>query len=46
MEVESEDEDGRHLMVTYSNSTYGAMNTEWRFEVDGGKVSRFETGQA
>jgi hypothetical protein len=46
MEIESEDEDGRHLMVTYSNETYGAMNTEWRFEVEGGKVTRFETGQA
>jgi hypothetical protein len=46
MEIESEDEDGRHLMVTYSNATWGAMNTEWRFEVESGKVSRFETGQA
>jgi hypothetical protein len=46
MEIESEDEDGSHLMVTYSNATWGAMNTEWRFEVESGKVSRFETGQA
>jgi hypothetical protein len=33
-------------MVTYSNSTWGAMRTERRFEVERGKVSRFETGQA
>ena len=46
MEIESEDEGGRHLMVTYSNEKYGAMSTEWRFQVDGGKVSRFEIGQA
>jgi hypothetical protein len=46
MQIESEDEEGRHLMVTYSNSTWGAVNTEWRFEVEDGKVARFETGQA
>jgi hypothetical protein len=46
MEVESEDEGGRHLLIQYSNQTWGAMRTEWRFEVDGDRVSRFETGQA
>jgi hypothetical protein len=46
MEVESESDDGRSLLVTYTNSTYGAMRTAWRFIVTGDKVSRFETGQA
>jgi hypothetical protein len=46
MEVESESEDGRSLIVTYTNSTWGAMRTKWKFVVDGDKVSRFETGQA
>ena len=46
MEVESEDEDGLALVATYSNDTWGAMRTVWRFTVEGGKVVRFETGQA
>ncbi|MEU6976464.1 MULTISPECIES: nuclear transport factor 2 family protein [unclassified Streptomyces] len=46
MEVESEADGGRALVATYSNETWGAMRTAWRFTVDGGKVSRFETGQA
>ena len=46
MEVESESDDGRSLLVTYTNSTYGAMRTAWRFIVAGDKLSRFETGQA
>ncbi|MFF2780074.1 nuclear transport factor 2 family protein [Streptomyces sp. NPDC058052] len=46
MEVESEEEDGLALVATYSNDTWGAMRTAWRFTVEGGKVSRFETGQA
>jgi len=44
--VESESDEGRLLVVNYTNSTYGAMRTAWKFVVDGGKVSRFETGQA
>jgi hypothetical protein len=46
MAVESESADGRSLVATYTNSTLGAMRNTWRFVVDGGKVSRFETGQA
>jgi hypothetical protein len=46
MEVESQSDDGRSLVVNYTNSTYGAMRTDWRFVVDGDKVARFETGQA
>jgi hypothetical protein len=46
MEVESESEDGRSLIANYTNSTWGAMRTTWKFVVDGDKISRFETGQA
>jgi ketosteroid isomerase-like protein len=46
MEVESQSDDGRSLVVNYTNDTYGAMRTTWKFVVDGDKVSRFETGQA
>ncbi|UQX02755.1 nuclear transport factor 2 family protein [Streptomyces sp. RerS4] len=47
MDVESEADGGRSLIVDYRNDTWGAMRTAWRFEVTGdGRVSRFETGQA
>jgi hypothetical protein len=46
MEVESQSDDGRSLVVNYANSTYGTMRTDWKFTVEGGKVARFETGQA
>ncbi|QDQ11237.1 nuclear transport factor 2 family protein [Streptomyces spectabilis] len=46
MDVESEADGGRALVATYRNDTWGAMRTKWQFTVDGGKVSRFETGQA
>jgi hypothetical protein len=46
MEVESQSDDGRSLIVNYTNSTYGTMRTHWEFRVEGEKVSRFETGQA
>jgi hypothetical protein len=46
MEVESESDEGRSLLVNYTNSTYGEMHTAWKFVVDGNKISRFETGQA
>ena len=46
MEVDEQSDDGRSLEVTYTNSTWGAMRTKWRFVVEGDKVSRFETGQA
>ncbi len=46
MEVDSQSEDGRSLVVSYTNSTYGTMLTNWTFIVEDGKISRFETGQA
>jgi hypothetical protein len=46
MEVESQSDDGRSLVVNYSNSTWGAMRTTWKFAVEGDRISRFETGQA
>lgn len=46
MEVESESEGGRTLLANYSNSTWGAMRTRWRFEISDGKITRFETRQA
>ncbi|MFF0478629.1 nuclear transport factor 2 family protein [Streptomyces sp. NPDC004284] len=46
MDVESETGGGRELVATYRNDTWGAMRTAWRFTVEGGKVARFETGQA
>jgi len=46
MQVDTQSQDGRSLEVTYTNSTWGAMRTKWRFVVDGDRVSRFETGQA
>lgn len=46
MDVESESDGGCVLVVSYRNDTWGEMRTKWRFTVDGGKISRFETGQA
>lgn len=46
MDVESETDDGLSLVASYSNDTWGDMRTRWRFTVQDGKVSRFETGQA
>ncbi|MER6478883.1 nuclear transport factor 2 family protein [Streptomyces filamentosus] len=46
MEVESETDGGRALVATYANDTWGSMRTAWRFTVEHGKVTRFETGQA
>jgi hypothetical protein len=46
MEVESQSDDGRSLIVNYTNSTWEAMRTAWKFVVEGDRVSRFETGQA
>ncbi len=36
----------RVLTVSYRNDAWGEMRTKWRFTVDDGKVTRFETGQA
>ncbi|MEF9882616.1 nuclear transport factor 2 family protein [Streptomyces sp. P9-A4] len=46
MDVESEADGGLALVARYRNDTWGEMRTAWRFAVDGGKVTRFETGQA
>ncbi|RSS66678.1 nuclear transport factor 2 family protein [Streptomyces sp. WAC06614] len=47
MDVQTEGDGGRRLVVNYRNDTWGEMRTAWRFEVDGdGRISRFETGQA
>lgn len=46
MDVESQSHSGLALVVDYRNDTWGSMRTAWRFVVEDGKVSRFETGQA
>ncbi|MFE9425344.1 nuclear transport factor 2 family protein [Kitasatospora sp. NPDC006697] len=46
MEVQSEGDGGRALVANFRNEVWGEMRTAWRFQVDGGKVTRFETGQA
>ncbi|MET9615272.1 nuclear transport factor 2 family protein [Kitasatospora indigofera] len=46
MDVRSESSAGRALIADYRNDTWGEMRTAWRFTVDGGKITRFETGQA
>ncbi|KUL53476.1 MULTISPECIES: hypothetical protein [Streptomyces] len=47
MDVMSESDGGRVLLVTYRNDTWGEMRTKWRFVPDGaGRITHFETGQA
>lgn len=46
MNVQSETGDGLGLVAEFSNDTWGTMRTAWRFTVDGGRITRFETGQA
>jgi hypothetical protein len=46
MEIESVKDDGHSLVARFRNDTWGEMRTRWRFVVDGGKIARFETGQA
>jgi hypothetical protein len=46
IDVESESDGGRSLIASVWNSTWGAMRTTWRFEIAGGRITRFETGQA
>jgi hypothetical protein len=47
MDVDNESNGGRSLVVRYRNDTWGEMKTKWSFIVDeGGRISRFETGQA
>ncbi|GHH34081.1 hypothetical protein GCM10018773_05670 [Streptomyces candidus] len=44
--VESEASGGTELGVDYRNDAWASTRTVWKFVVDGGKVTRFETGQA
>jgi hypothetical protein len=46
LEVVSVADGGRSLIAAYRNDAWGEMRTRWAFTVTGGKVSRFETGQA
>ena len=46
LDVVSAADGGRSLIAAYRNDTWGEMRTRWAFTVTGGKVSRFETGQA
>src|ERR1700746_3878667 len=46
LSVVSAREGGRALGAAYRNDPWGEMRTRWAFTVTGGKVSRFETGQA
>ncbi|MEU2495786.1 nuclear transport factor 2 family protein [Streptomyces sp. NPDC007883] len=46
MDVESEAEGGRSLVVRYRNDAWGEMRTAWRFSVEDGRIARFDTGQA
>ncbi|MFD1937746.1 MULTISPECIES: nuclear transport factor 2 family protein [Nonomuraea] len=45
--IQSQDPDGLTMLVRFTNSTYGAMNTRWHFVLsdDGASLRRFETGQ-
>jgi hypothetical protein len=46
MEVDRESGGGRDLVARYRNDTWGEMRTRWHFEIDGDRITRFETGQA
>jgi hypothetical protein len=46
LDVISSEDGGRSLIAAYRNDTWGEMRTRWAFTVTGGKISRFETGQA
>src|SRR5260370_35691334 len=46
LEIISASDGGRSLIAAYRNDTWGEMRTRWAFTVTGGKVRRFETGQA
>ncbi|MEU8516259.1 nuclear transport factor 2 family protein [Kitasatospora sp. NPDC048722] len=46
MDVQTEANGGHALVANFTNATWGEMRTAWRFTVDAGKISRFETGQA
>jgi hypothetical protein len=46
LDVVSASDGGRSLIAAYRNDTWGEMRTRWAFTVTGGKIGRFETGQA
>ncbi|WP_331766127.1 nuclear transport factor 2 family protein [Embleya sp. NBC_00896] len=46
MEVLSESAGGRELIARFRNDTWGEMRTSWRFDIQGDKIQRLETGQA
>jgi hypothetical protein len=46
LDVVSASDGGQSLIAAYRNDTWGEMRTRWAFTVTGGKISRFETGQA
>ncbi|MEU3570919.1 nuclear transport factor 2 family protein [Kitasatospora sp. NPDC036755] len=46
MAVQTESNGGQALVAEFTNDTWGTMRTAWRFTLDGGRISRFETGQA
>ena len=46
MDVESESDGGHALIAGFRNDTWGLMRTRWHFTLAGGKISRFDTGQA
>ena len=46
LSVVSARDGGRALVAAYRNDTWGEMRTRWAFTITGGKISRFETGQA
>ncbi len=46
MDVQSESDGGQALVADFTNITWGTMRTRWRFLVENGRVTRFETGQA
>jgi len=46
MDVVSASDGGRSLIANNSNDTWGEMRTRWAFTITGGKISRFDTGQA
>lgn len=48
MAVQTESDGGRSVIADFRNDTWGEMRTAWRFTIapGGGRISRFETGQA
>ncbi|MFC4376385.1 nuclear transport factor 2 family protein [Nocardia halotolerans] len=46
LEVDTVEQDGLAFAADFTNSRGGSLPTTWRFVVDNGLISRFETGQA